>query len=176
MVPRQLEMRLTNLSDLPDLELPSGVTLRSYQPGDECAWACIMNHCIDPPWTAERCRAELIRRNEFDPNGCFFAVVGGVPRGTATAWQKRPERGETGYIHMVGVAPAYRGRGMGRLVTLAVLHWFRQQGYRRVVLHTDDWRLPALQTYLRLGFEPVLFDTHHARRWERVRAKLMTQA
>lgn len=165
-------MRRRTLGDLPELEVPSGCTLRSYQPGDEEHWARIMNRCIGVRWTAERCLAELVQRNEFDRRGCFFAVLDGLPQGTATAWQKSDQRGDTGYVHMVGVTPAYRGRGIGRLVTLATLHWFREQGYRRVVLHTDDWRLPAIHTYQRLGFEPVYFDVEHTIRWEAVHARL----
>jgi mycothiol synthase len=76
---------------------------------------------------------------------------------------------------MVGVVPEFRSRGFGRLVTLAVLHWLHEQGYRRVILHTDDWRLPAIRSYLRLGFRPVLFNDHHTRRWELVRARLLAR-
>lgn len=171
-VPRQLEMRHTRLSELPPLEPPAGCTLRCYQPGDEADWAEIMNHCIGMKWTAARCRVELIERREFDSEGCFFALVDGIPQGTATAWQKPEQRGDTGYVHMVGVSPAYRGQGLGRLVTLAVLHWLRGQGYRRVILHTDEWRLLAIRTYLRLGFRPVFFDDHHMRRWDAVENRL----
>jgi mycothiol synthase len=131
-----------------------------------------MNHCFGTQWTAERCLAELVQREEFAPQGCLFVTVDGIPQGAAAAWLKREHLGDTGFVHMVGVIPEFRGRGFGRLVTLAVLHWLREQGYRRVILHTDDWRLPAIRTYLRLGFQPVLFDDHHTRRWEAVWGKL----
>jgi len=174
-VPRQLEMRRRTLEDLPEIQLSPGCELRSYQHGDEEHWARIMNHCIGTKWTAERCLAELVQRAEFDPEGCLFAVVEGLPQGTATAWQKAELRGDTGYLHMVGVAPDFRGRGLGHMVTLAALRWFREQGYRRVILHTDGWRLPAIRTYLRLGFQPVLFNDEHTHRWEAVRSRLSPQ-
>jgi len=170
--PRQLEMRRPDLDGLPPLEAPEGVALRSYLPGDEAHWARIMNDSIGEGWTAERCRVELIERAEFRAEGCFFATVDGVPQGTATAWVKAGLAPETGYVHMVGVSPSCRGRGLGRLVSLAALHWFREHGFRRALLHTDDWRLPALGVYFQLGFEPVLFDAEHARRWEVVRSHL----
>lgn len=174
-VPRQLEMRRTSLGELPPLAPPAGCTLRSYQPGDEAEWARIMNHCFGTQWTPERCLTELVQREEFDPQGCFFVAVDGIPQGAAAAWQKPEHLGDTGFVHMVGVVPEFRGRGFGRLVTLAVLHWLREQGYRRVILHTDDWRLPAIRSYLSLGFRPVLFNDHHARRWELVQARLLAR-
>jgi mycothiol synthase len=171
-IPRQLEMRRADLEGLPPLRVPDGCALRTFQPGDEAAWARIMNDCVGQDWTPERCRAELLERPEFSADGCFIALVDGVPQGTATAYSREGLAPETGYVHMVGVAPACRGRGLGLLVTLATLHWFRDHGFHRALLHTDDWRLPAIGSYLKLGFEPVLFDDDHRRRWAEVRGLL----
>jgi mycothiol synthase len=171
-MPQQLEMSRPHLEELPTLAIPGGSGLRTFVPGDEEHWVRIMNDCIGSAWTVERCRAELVERPEFRADGCFFALVEGIPQGTATAWVKPELVGETGYVHMVGAAPSYRGRGLGLLVTLAALHWFRAHGFRRAVLHTDDWRLPAIGVYRRLGFEPVLIDDEHARRWAEVEEKL----
>lgn len=170
-IPRQLQMRRSHLDGLPPLEVPSGCELRTYQPGDEVHWARIMNQCIGQDWTPARCLKELVNCPQFRADGCFIASVNGVPQGSATAWVK-PELEEDGYVHMVGVDPASRGKGLGGVVSLAVLHWFRDHGFRRAVLHTDDWRLPAIHIYLKLGFEPVLFDEHHRQRWETVGHKL----
>ena len=171
-VPGQLEMVLPSLEALPILSVPSACGLRSYLPGDELHWARIMNHCIGQDWTGERCRAELVERPEFRADGCFFATIDGVPQGTATAWRRAYLGPETGYVHMVGVAPIARGRGLGRLVSLATLHWFRDHGFQRALLHTDDWRLPAIHIYRSLGFEPVLYNEEHTRRWNEVHGKL----
>jgi mycothiol synthase len=170
--PQQLEMRRPDLEDLPDTVVPSGCGLRTFAHGDEEHWARIMNDCIGDGWSVNRCRTELVERPEFRAGGCFLATVDGVPQGTATAWSKPGYEGDWGYIHMVGVAPEHRGRGLGKLVTLATLRWFRSHGFRRAFLHTDDWRLPAIAVYLKLGFHPVLFDEQHSRRWQTVRERL----
>jgi mycothiol synthase len=171
-IPRQLEMVRPHLVQLPALVPTPGCELRTYRPGDETHWARIMNDCIGEGWTAEKCLDQLVQEPIFRPDGCFFAAIERVPRGSATAWQK-PERGaDEGYVHMVGVEHGFRGRGLGFLLTLATLHWFREHGFRRAVLHTDDWRIPAIGVYLKLGFEPVLFDAEHTRRWADVRARL----
>ena len=170
--PRQLQMRLPTLEGLPEPRPPAGTELRTYLPGDEAHWARIMNECIGENWTPERCLEELVRRPQFRPDACFFAIVGGVPQGTATAWLHPAYLPDRGYLHMIGVASEQRGRGLGTLVTLAALGWFREHGFAGAVLDTDDWRLPAIAVYLKLGFGPVLFDDEHARRWTAVRASL----
>jgi len=47
-----------------------------------------------------------------------------------------------------------------------------QRGYERIYLLTDDWRLPAIATYLSLGWEPYIYDEQMRERWERVMAQL----
>jgi mycothiol synthase len=165
-----------NLAGLPELAIPPDCGLRTYQPGDEAHWARIMNDCIGENWTPERALNELVRRPEFSADACFFATINGVPEGSATAWQRTGYADGVGYVHMVGVTPASRGKGLGKLVTLATLHWFRDHGYRSAVLNTDDWRLPAIGVYLALGFEPVLFNDEHTQRWSDVQARIAARS
>ena len=35
-------------------------------------------------------------------------------------------------------------------------------------LTTDDWRLPAIKTYLNVGFKPDVSDDEFKARWEKV--------
>lgn len=39
-------------------------------------------------------------------------------------------------------------------------------------LYTEDWRLPALKTYLKLGYCPYLFAPEQAARWQVICAQL----
>jgi len=171
--PPQLEMRLTSLDALPDPKLPDGVVIRSFQAEDEDAWARIMNECIGSGWTAERCINELVDQPGFRADGCFLALLDGAAVGSATAFF-RDRHAPWGYLHMVGVVELARGHGLGTLLSLAALHWFRVQGYPGVLLHTDDWRLPAIRIYLNLGFLPEMTDPSHPDRWDRIRT-LLTQ-
>jgi len=70
------------------------------------------------------------------------------------------------------VDPEHRGKGLGRAVSLAAVNRFIRAGFRNVYLMTDDFRLPALAAYLKLGFEPFLFCEGMAERWEAVYGKL----
>lgn len=164
----QLRMIRRNLDDLPEIELPSGYEIRTYQPGDEAAWAEIMNSGIGTNWTAEGCSEALTSKPQFLPDGLFFATHEGKPVGSACAWRSSPDEWKEGYLHMVCVLPEHRGKNLGYLLTLAVLHYFKDHGFQSCVLDTDDWRIPGIRSYLRLGFEPVYLDESHKERWQKV--------
>jgi tRNA-Thr(GGU) m(6)t(6)A37 methyltransferase TsaA len=169
-------MRRSDLAGLPPVEMPEGYSLRTYRPGDEAAWAKIMDTGIRRPdrdWTPELVRERLIDRPQFDPASLFFIVArDGEPVATACAWTRVPGETEVGMVHMVCCRPEHRGRRLGYWVTLAVLHRFRERGFREADLSTDDFRLAAIRTYLDLGFEPAHTHPGDAERWLRVLWKL----
>jgi len=152
---------------LPEIEVPTGYGLRTYLPGDEATWAEIMNTGVGE-WTVERVREHLTGKPQFIADGLFFATCEGRPVGSACAWRQSADEWREGYLHMVCVLPEHRGKQLGHLVTLAVLHWFRGRGFEEVRLSTDDHRLPAIKSYLRLGFEPIVPDDAFRGRWDAV--------
>lgn len=171
MAEKQLRMCIPNLDRLPELTVPNGYELRTYEPGDEFAWAYIMSTGIGE-WTAEKCYDALISRPQFEPDCLFFVLNDGIPVGSACAWRESPDEHKHGYLHMVCVLPEHRGSHLGYTLTLAVLHYFRDHGFQDAILDTDDWRLAAIKTYLRLGFEPFYYDDSHRERWRIIRQKL----
>ena len=66
----------------------------------------------------------------------------------------------------VAVSPRERGRRLGYLVCLTVLHYAASSGHQELFLRTDDDRLRAIRTYVKLGFQPWLRDGAAASRWE----------
>jgi mycothiol synthase len=50
-----------------------------------------------------------------------------------------------------------------------------QAGYEEIYLRTDDHRLPAIKTYLKLGWEPFLCAPDMAERWRTVCQQLNWQ-
>ncbi len=102
--------------------------------------------------------------------GIFFLTISDDY--VATATDKRPLEIEVGYLHMAAVAPRYRGRGLGRCISLAALLHMRERGCLKAVLDTDDFRLPAIATYLGLGFVPDMLEADHAERWRAIFAEL----
>jgi mycothiol synthase len=80
-----------------------------------------------------------------------------------------PNSGELGWV---AALPRHRGRGLGQAVCAAGVRRFLDAGYERIFLLTDDHRLPAIKTYLRLGFEPYLLAPDMPGRWRAVCRKV----
>ena len=168
----QLFMRRPHLNDLPPVPpLPSGMTLREAGPSDAPGLAALLRSAFeDPSWTVERVRRELL--NAPDVKATYVIVTGGVVIATASARLLPESYPDSGYVHWVAALPDFRGKRLGFTVSLAVLHEFVRLGCRDAVLETDDFRLPALKTYLGMGFQPEHRDETHAARWEEVHRKL----
>ena len=166
---RQLRMVRPTLENLPELELPSGYGMRTYREGDEAHWAHIISNSFGGrKRTAQDTRNEITNRDVFLPDGFYFATHQGTPVGTACAWRQSVEETEVGYVHMVGVVTEHTGHKLGKWVSLAVLTYFRDNGFRSAMLDTDDFRIPAVKTYLNLGFIPVYVEEGQPERWQQI--------
>ena len=154
-MPGQLRMTRTHYADLPPLDLPAGYALRCYGDGDEGAWADVVNSVGDlGNYDAARARAFMMSKPQFDPEALQFITFEGTPVATACAWRDHAGETQLGQLHMVAVDPAHRGKRLGTHVSTAVIRYFESHGFASLYLMTDDWRLPAVKTYLQLGFEP----------------------
>jgi len=159
----QLVMRRRNLDNLPDIAIPEGFCLRAYRGGDEPAWDSIVG---------EMCRdgfAKAIKSHRFfAPERVKMICRGETPVATATAWGELTGGDTPGIVHMVATDPSYRGRGLGFAVTNAVLHRLAYEGKTAAYLTTDDFRVPAIKIYLKLGFKPDMTKEGHIDRWEKL--------
>jgi predicted dehydrogenase/GNAT superfamily N-acetyltransferase len=164
-VQSQLQM-LWPASKTPTLTVAEGYELRPFRPGDSPGVRAVLEASGLAVWTHEELENQL---KSTLPKGCF--VVEHLASGTivATAQARHapgtlhPEGGEVGWV---AAHPAHAGKQLGRSVVAAAYFALQQAGYTRIFLLTDDFRLPALKTYLKLGFEPFLFDEGMKERWE----------
>jgi glycosyltransferase involved in cell wall biosynthesis/GNAT superfamily N-acetyltransferase len=167
----QLRMRRSSLAGLPRLELPECFSTRAATESDLAAWAELMNGPMGY-WDEARAKRELWGDHDVLEGGVQLLLD---PReelvGSATAKRSGTEP-NAGYLHMVFVAPELQGRGLGRAISLAALDRMIGAGLKAAILETDDWRLGAIRTYLKLGFEPDLAADDHDARWRRVRRLL----
>lgn len=77
--------------------------------------------------------------------------------------ETNPFQGELGWL---ACDPAHTGKGLGMAVSAAVTARFIDAGYHHIHLYTEDFRLPAIKTYLKLGYVPFLDTSRMSERWQ----------
>lgn len=159
----QLIMRNSHLADVPDLKIPEGYRVHTEEEGSKEIWKDIVKSSFDFDEEYD----DKTNRPGWTPERMFFVEIDGKDVATATSYDHWDYPGE-GFLHMVGTRKDCLGKGAGSLVTLAVLNWLKQNGYKSAVLSTDDWRLPALKMYYKLGFRPVNNREDMPARWAEV--------
>jgi len=75
-------------------------------------------------------------------------------------------------VGWIAADPQHSGHKLGRIVTAAATARMVDLGGDFIFLRTDDFRLPALKSYLSLGFVPDLVAEDMAERWQEVCAQL----
>ncbi|GAA1481260.1 mycothiol synthase [Gordonia sinesedis] len=162
-----LQLRRRDPRTLPRLDVPSDIALRTYAgTGDDAEILRVNNaafawHPEQGGWTAAQIR-ERVGADWFDPAGLFLAFDAdqdGAPTGDLLGfhWTKVAEPG-LGEVYIVGVDPAAQGRGLGRILTLAGLHYLADRGIGEVMLYVEGDNTAALHTYDRLGFTRYAVD------------------
>ena len=158
-------MRRDDLSNLPEVSLSQGYSLRSYRAGDEAAWVRIIGESFERDHSVEYFDQRMRRDPEFRAERIWFICRDGEPVATASAWHDPPRGPETGTLHMVGVRPGEAGHALGLQVSVAALHQMRNEGRCAAELKTDDSRIHAIKTYLKLRFAPLLVAENQRGRW-----------
>lgn len=167
----QLFMRHPNLVQLPPFSLPHGFTLHNHIEGTEKNWETLIERAFGNHYSFD----DFIRNGGgYKPEYVLYLSKDGKDIATATAVEKDIFPNE-GWFRMVGVDPAARGLGAGRLIALAALHSLAARGYKTAVLSTDDDRIPALNLYYSLGFRPIFTHESHEKRWAAVLPRLRTE-
>lgn len=115
---------------------------RVANPGDAATWACLASEAFGysvPPG--------IVSAIMHAPGlGVYLAYAGDVPVGTGLLFDSDGVSG----IHMVGVSPAYRRRGIAIRLMHALIALARAAGSRYVTLQASALGEPL---YLNLGFE-----------------------
>jgi len=160
------------LDSPPAVRAAPGYALRLYRRGDEPHFYRLMELRGWPGWNDDKLRPWLAR---IPPGSWFMAVHEASNEIVASAMglhdhsDLHPFGGELGWV--VG-DHAHAGKGLGLVVCAAVTARLIGAGYRDIHLYTEHWRLAALKTYLKLGYEPFLFAPEMPERWRAVCAQL----
>ena len=167
---KQLQMLWpeARLADPPEASAGSGYVLRQIKPPDVESYLKVMHGAGFSEFNHEK-TARLMRT--CVPGGYFVIeheASGEIVASTVATHEPselHPCGGELGWV---AASPEHSGKGLGMAVCAAVTARFLSAGYRRLYLKTDDWRLPAIKIYLKLGWVPYLFEPDMHDRWKAV--------
>ena len=140
------------LSEVTVPTLDPRFTLRLATPEDADDLAELMAEAYEEPWDRERVLREYLGAEEV-PATWIVTDADGVVAVASERLLPTSYPG-AGYVHYVGARRRARGQRLGALVTVQCLSGFARRGLESAVLETDDFRVCALVTYLRLGFIP----------------------
>jgi mycothiol synthase len=142
--------------------------LRTYQKGDEPEFFMLMELVGWPDWDHEKLKPWLFR---ILPHGWFMLIDQATGQIAASAMATHdptwthPFCGEVGWV---AAHPDHQGKGLGMVVVASVINRFLEIGYPQIHLYTEHWRLAALKTYLKLGFQPLIENREMQKIWDRV--------
>ena len=129
------------------------MSIRDAEPGDEAAWRSLWSQYLafyDVTLTPEVTAATWARlMDPASPMKMRLAVVDGVPVGFAihlhhpSTWVA----GEDCYLEDLFLAPAARGKGLGRALIDDLIALARARGWHRLYWHTDEGNATARKLY-----------------------------
>lgn len=147
-----MPIMLRKLSELPEISLPKGVDIvRVQTQQDQAGWLKVMMEGFEEPEPA-RPDVQMYLANSISEASPvfehFLAYWDGIPCAISSFVGARLGAG----IYNVVTLPAYRGRGLGRALTLTVMQSAQKAGYSTSMLFATTSGFPV---YKRLGFETV---------------------
>lgn len=157
-------------ADLADPGLPEWVRAIRYAERPEAEELLALNAAAfaDHPEQGQLTLTALRRlmtQPWFNPQGLFLLFDRTQPASAppiAFHWTKiepdQEESGGHGEVYVVGVHPAYQGRGLAGPLTRLGLAQLARKGLSEVRLYVDGDNTAARRTYARLGFTDLMTD------------------
>ena len=158
--------------------LPEGYTYEFYKGTKEeiYDWLHLCRATLIPDFADENIEqmveffeGSIVNYPDLVPEKDLFFVVSPEGKRVATSAGVVHKNNE-GYVHMVAADPSVRGKGIGHVMLSFGLEIIEERGVDFTILTTDDWRLPAIKTYLDAKFVPVIYDEkdEQRERWAEV--------
>ncbi len=146
-----------------------GASIRAVVPGvDDERWLALNNrifagHPENGQWTLDDLRARMAQP-WFDPNDVLMLEYDGKLAGFC--WLKIEEReseGRVGEIYVIGTAPEYQHRGLGRYLLGRALLRLRERAADVAAIYVDESNHSALALYETSGFHYHHVDVCYSR-------------
>ena len=142
--------------DLIEVKPPEGFSFLSFHSGETERLTRVQNEAFAGTWGFCPNTVEQI----FYRAGMSISTKGGpifLQHGTETVgycWTcvvGKPLL-SIGTIHMIGIIPSYRARGLSKPLLVCGMHHLRAQGVKWIQLEVDSQNHPAIRLYSSMGF------------------------
>jgi len=151
----ELRLQLSKVY-LPDVDQFAS-TCRHLQHGEEAKLTQIQNRSFTGSWGFNPNTTEeisyCINSSNCSPQDVIQAIEADKTIGYCWTRINLHENMCKGLIHMIGVDPDYRGRGLGRLLLLAGLSYLKSREVEIAQLTVDSQNTAACALYDSVGFE-----------------------
>ncbi len=157
----------------PEIKAPDGFTVRTFDGSDKDinAWLdTVAEGLTEKRENKDFFYSCMYSHGELEYDKFFMIEHGGEPAATVAVICDHEKK--EGYIHMVACREKFRGRGVGTFMSGLAVKTLISAGMETAYLTTDDFRLPAIKSYLRAGFYPAIPDEEHENRWNEVYKRL----
>lgn len=140
---------------------PEGIVLRHYHPDDSRALHGALETIFSGHWNYNSMSYDqwlkyTTQGAENDRTLWHVAFAEEELVGFITADPTNVEDPEAGYIHLIGVQPAWRERGLGSTLLQQVLYTFAHRGFPRVIANEEtDADMGVIPFYQKVGMQVV---------------------
>lgn len=138
--------------------LPGGFSFRAFQPGrDEVAWCDIRNTAFahlkgnSTPVTPEMVR-KIVAATDYLKGGLILLLHEDKPVGIVRCAHDDYEGTPAMNIGPLALLPPYQGKGLGKQLLRAALHFAKEMDYKKTILCVDGENERAKELYLKEGF------------------------
>lgn len=143
-------------------KLPPGYLLRQVKLEDQHSYAQTFQTAFDDPSPF----GDLMKHSL--PRGFFVvehAPTGTVVAASTAAVYKKSQHLDGHSLQWVVSHSGHRGTGAGQATIAAATQVLADQAIKYSYLSTDDFRIPAISIYLKLGWKPLLYQVDQILRW-----------
>ena len=147
-----------------EVTLPKGYAIRTWQSGDEAAWAAL--ECAVGDFSEESIAKQyFVDKYLADPAVAaervfFLTDPAGEIVGSVICWEDMRQGMPVLSLHWLVVAEGEQGKGLGKALCSHALRIFRRiDNARPVYIHTQPWSWKAILLYVKLGFKLQPEDT-----------------
>ena len=150
------------IDDIPELVVPEGFEIRDFTPNDASQYLALRPMSGFSEWDEAKLQTYL---SESARRILLLVDKANGKIAQAASAESFMEEGQ-GQFGWLMSNPEYRGMGLGRPISIATMQALKDEGFRRCSIFTDEFRVPAVRIYLKLGWHPVYYAEDMEGRWK----------